>query len=158
LVDWRTQFKTLRKLKAEGLIKYIGITHYTTTAFSSLAEVIESEKGIDFLQIPYSIVELTGEERLIPKAASKGVAVIANEPFGNGQLFRLTKNKNLPSWCQEIGITSWSQFFLKFILSNPDVQFVIPGSSNKDHVRDNMLAGTGVLPSLKQREEMKKIF
>lgn len=153
LVDWRTQLKTLRHMQAEGQIKYIGITHYTESAFDELEKVMQTE-ALDFLQIPYHLNLTTADKRLIPLAASKGIAVIANEPFDGGTLFRTVRGKPLPAWVRELGIKTWAQYFIKFILGNPDVAFVIPGTGKLSHLLDNLEAGYGPLPDRRQRSQM----
>lgn len=135
LVDWKNQLQTLRDFKAAGKIKHIGITHYSTAAFDDLAKVLKAERDIEFLQIPYSMAERTGEKKLIPLAYELGVKVIANEPFAQGRLFKENQGKPLPS-----GYKNWSEYFLKFILNNKAVQFVIPATSSLEHLRANMLA------------------
>jgi len=157
LVDWRTQLKTLRVLKERGLIRYIGITHYTSHAFGEMEKILKSEK-IDFIQIPYSIAERTAEDRLIPVAATLGVAVIANEPFAKGSVFSRVQGKKLPAWVVDIGVNTWAQYFLKFILANPAIQFVIPATRNPIHLIDNMLGGMGVLPNAAQRARLLSDF
>ncbi|TGN13224.1 aldo/keto reductase [Leptospira ilyithenensis] len=157
LVDWKTHLITLKDWKEKGIIRYIGITHYTTSAFPELEKIIRSEQ-IDFLQIPYSIAETTGDERLIPAAFDHGVSVIANEPFARGRLFSSTKGKDLPGWAKEIGISSWAEYFLKFILASEKIQFVIPATNKLGHLKENMTAGTGNLPSLSDRKKMKSEF
>ncbi len=157
LVDWKTQLTTIKDWKEKGKIKYIGITHYTPSAFPELEAVLKSEK-IDFLQIPYSIAETEADNRLIPIAYDKGVTVIANEPFDKGNLFRKTKGKHLPEFAKEIGINTWAEYFLKFILASEKVQFVIPATSKLSHLEENMQAGLGNLPNAKERERMKKEF
>lgn len=157
LVDWRIHLKTLRDYKEKGLFKYIGLTHYMTSAFTELAKILKSEP-LDFLQIPYSLGELAAESQLLGVAAERGVAVIANEPFGQGSLFSRVRGKPVPAWAVEKGITTWAQYFLKFILSEPHVQFVIPATRKPAHLKDNMSAGTGYLPDKNDRARMLKEF
>ena len=155
LVDWKTHLPQLRKWKEEGRVKYIGITHYDSSAFGEMAKVLESEP-MDFLQIPYSLRETAAEKRLLPLAAKKGVAVIANEPFAQGELFRAVKSNPVPAWAKDAGIHSWAQYFLKFILATGEVQFAIPGTSKVDHLNDNMSAARGPMPTREQREKMRR--
>lgn len=157
LVDWKTQLVTLRKWKDEGRFRYIGITHYSPGAFGEMEQILKTEK-MDFLQIPFSLNETDAEKSLIPLAASKGVAVIANEPFDQGALFRMTKGKPLPGWCKEFGIESWAQYFLKFILSNKDIGFAIPGTGKIEHMKDNIKAAFGELPTADLRSKMNAIL
>lgn len=155
LVDWRTHLKTLEGWKAEGKVRYVGITHYTVSAHEQLEQIIKSEK-IDFVQFNYSLRVRNAERRLLEAARDRGVAVIINEPFEKGELFSAIKGKALPEWATEYDINSWGQFFLKFILSHPAVNCVIPGTSNPKHAADNMGAGYGRMPDAKGRELMAK--
>ncbi|HEU5145345.1 MAG TPA: aldo/keto reductase [Chryseosolibacter sp.] len=153
LTDWETHLKTLRAWKDEGRVKYIGLTHYTESAHDRLASIISREK-VDFIQINYNMIERNAEERLLPLAQDKGVAVLINQPFESGSLFHRVKDKKLPHWATDFDCNSWAQFFLKFILANPAVTCVIPGTSKERHMLDNMGAGVGRLPSEKQRQQM----
>jgi diketogulonate reductase-like aldo/keto reductase len=157
LVDWRTQLKTLRENKEQGVYKYIGLTHYMTSAFAELEKIFRAE-NIDFLQIPYSLAETTAEDRLLGAAFDRGVAVIANEPFAQGALFRRVRGKKIPAWAQEKGITTWAQYFLKFIFANPQVQFAIPATRRVDHLLDNLGGGQGYLPTATERLHMRREF
>ena len=145
LVDWKTHLKTLRRWKEEGKVRYIGITHYTESAYPSIEQILKSE-AVDFLQINYSILSRTAEKRLFPLAVEKNVAVLVNQPFEAGALFRAIKGKELPEWAAEFNCTSWGQFFLKYILHNPAVTCVIPGTSSPRHMLDNIGAAYGKLP------------
>ena len=145
LVDWRTQLATLRRWKDERRIRYLGITHYTTSAYADVEAVLRSEK-LDFLQINYALDDRTAEERLLPLAAERGVAVIVNMPFGGGGLLRRVLAKPLPAWAFDIGCTSWPQVLLKFVLSHPAVTCVIPGTQRREHMLDNVGAGFGSVP------------
>ena len=153
LVDWRTHLKTLRSWKDQGKIKYIGITHYTESAYPSLEEIIK-EHPLDFLQINYSIKSRKADERLFPLAQEKKVGILVNQPFEDGALFRIVKGKELPSWAKEFDCHSWGQFFLKFILSQNAVSCVIPGTSKPHHMLDNLGAGFGKLPTAEHRARM----
>jgi diketogulonate reductase-like aldo/keto reductase len=156
LTDWETHLTTLRQWKEEGRIKYIGLTHYTDSAHERLASIIAREP-VDFIQINYNLIERNAEKKLLPFAVEKKVAVIINQPFESGSLFRRVKGKALPEWAKEFDCNSWAQFFLKFILSNPAVTCVIPGTDNPRHMLDNMGAGFGRMPSEEQRKEMIKM-
>lgn len=153
LTDWKTHLPTLRKWKEEGKVRYIGITHYTESAYGRIEEIIKDEP-IDFLQINYSITSRKAEERLFPLATDKKVAVLINRPFEEGNLFRKVKGKTLPDWVKSFDCQSWGQFFLKFIISHPAVTCVIPGTSKPHHMLDNVSAGFGRLPTEKDRKRM----
>lgn len=157
LVDWRTHLATLRGWKEQGKVRYVGVTHYTESAYAELAKVLERE-AIDFVQLNYSIAERAAEKRLLPLAAERRVAVIVNRPFAEGALFRATRGKPLPPWAAEIGCNSWAQFFLKFIVSHPAVTCAIPATSKIEHLKDNMQAGTGELPDAAMRERMVRVI
>ena len=146
LVDWRTQLITLRRMKAEGRIRYIGITHYTTSALPELVRVLVTEPGIDFVQLGYSLATRAPETELLPTAAARGIAVIINQPFEHGELFRRTRGRALPGWARDIDCTSWAQLFLKYILAEPAVTCVIPATNNPEHMKDDLGAGFGRLP------------
>jgi len=157
LVDWRTHLKTLAEWKEAGTVRYTGITHYTESAFDDLARVMETER-IDFVQLPYSIGVRAAEDRLLPLAAERGIAVIVNRPYEGGAVFRATRGRSLPPWAAEFDCASWGQFFLKYILSHPAVTCVIPGTGRIDHLRDNIAAGMGRLPDGNQRRRMASYY
>lgn len=146
LLDWRTQLATLRAWKESGRIRYIGITHYTASAYPEVEAVLRAEK-LDFLQINYALDERDAERRVLPLAAERGVAVIVNRPLGGGGLLRGLLGKPLPGWAAEIGSTSWAQVLLKFVLSHPAVTCAIPGTGRREHMQDDAAAGTGALPA-----------
>jgi len=153
LVDWKTHLKTLRQWKEEQKIRYIGITHYNQGGYPEVEKIIKSEK-LDFVQINYNLAVRGAAERILPLAQDKGVAVLINRPYGGGSLFGTVKNKQLPEWAKEFEARSWGQFFLKFILANPAVTCVIPGTSKAKHMKDNVQAGFGTLPSAKHLQKM----
>jgi aryl-alcohol dehydrogenase-like predicted oxidoreductase len=153
LVDWRTQLRTIRAWKDAGRFRYIGITHYTTSAFGELAAVMRTEE-IDFVQLPYSIAVREAERELLPLAADRGIAVIVNRPFEGGGLFRQRRNAPLPAQIRAHGIESWGQLFLAYVLAEPAVTCVIPGTANPSHLADNLAAGRGPLPDPRLRAEL----
>ena len=157
LVDWKTHLATLRRWKEEGRVRYIGITHNSSSAFGEMGQILKREP-LDFIQIPYSLFETSADDSLIPLAAQKGVAVIANVPFGQGSAFEATKGRKPPGWALEMGIASWAQFFLKFILASKDVQFVIPATGSLTRLNENMEAVRGSLPDEGQRGRMRREF
>ncbi len=156
LVDVKTQLDNLRSWKEAGRVRYIGVTHSRVSAFDALEHLMRTE-SLDFVQLNYSFTEPDAEHRLLPLAADRGIAVIANRPFENGALFRRVKDKPLPEWAAEFDCTSWAQFSLKYILSHPAVTCVIPATSNPKHVVDNMGAGLGRLPDEGTRRRMRQL-
>jgi aryl-alcohol dehydrogenase-like predicted oxidoreductase len=153
LLDLDTQLKTLRAWKAEGRVRYIGITHYTVGSHADLAKVIEREK-LDFVQLNYSAMTRNAEERLLPLAADKGVAVLVNRPFEDGAMFESVRGKAVPPWAAELDASSWGQVFLKYVLAHPAVTAVIPATGKIKHLEDNLAAGRGRLPDAKQRAQI----
>lgn len=156
LLDWKAHIKTLRDWKAQGRIRYIGITHYTESAYDDLAHIIETE-DIDFVQFNYSIASRAAEQRLLPLALEKRVAVLVNKPFEKAGLFDKVRDKPLPPWATEADCASWAQFFLKFVLSHPAVTCAIPATRNPKHLLDNMQAGLGRLPDSTLRNKMAEL-
>jgi diketogulonate reductase-like aldo/keto reductase len=157
LVDWRSHLPTLRSMKADGRVRYTGVTHYTVGAHDDLEQVLR-EQPFEFAQFNYSIATRAAEQRLLPYCQEHGVAVIVNRPFEEGDLFTRVRNRKLPGYAAEIGCTTWAQFFLKFIISHPAVTCVIPATSRPDHMRDNVQAGVGPLPDARVRERMAQDF
>jgi diketogulonate reductase-like aldo/keto reductase len=153
LLDWKVQLSTLRNLKSSGRIRYLGITHYSASAFAEVESVLRSET-LDFLQINYAMNDTAAERRILPLAADRGVAVIVNQPFGGGGLLRNLSNRPLPSWAQEIDCRSWAQVLLKFVLSHPAVTCAIPGTARPEHMLDNIRAGFGRMPDAALRARM----
>ena len=156
LVDVQTQLATLREWKSQGRIRYLGITHYEAGAFDDVEKIMRSEK-LDFVQINYSIMEREAEDRLLPLAQERGIAVIVNRPFGGGDLFSRTRSKPLPEWAAEFDCRSWAQFFLKWIVANSAVTCAIPATNKPRHLEDNMMGGTGQLPDAKMRQRMVEL-
>ena len=157
LVDVETHTQTLLEMKQSGKARYIGITHYSASAHEEVARWLRTGR-YDFLQINYSLAERHAERSLLPLAADRQVAVLANRPFGEGSMFRKVKGRALPAWAKELGIESWAQFFLKWIVSHPAVTCAIPGTGNPAHVKDNLGAGRGVLPDAATRRRMAAYF
>lgn len=157
LVDWKTQLATLKEWKAEGKVRYIGITTSHGRDHAEFAEVMRKEP-LDFAQFTYNIGNRTAEEELLPLAQDRGIATMINRPFQRGTLFRYSKGKALPALAQALDCTSWGQFYLKFILGHPAVTCVIPATSKPHHMVDNMGANFGRLPDADQRKEMLRLF
>lgn len=153
LVDWRTQLRTLRAWKEAGRIRYLGITHYRTDAFEALERIMKAE-SLDFVQLNYSIATREAEQRLLPLAADRGIAVLVNRPFERGSLFRRVRGAALPPWAADFDCASWGQFFLKYIIGHPAVACPIPATSKPKHLNDNMGAARGRLPDEAGRRRM----
>jgi diketogulonate reductase-like aldo/keto reductase len=154
LVDVSTHTQTLKAWKAQGRVRYLGITHYTSSAYPEVERWLRTG-DYDFLQINYSLAEREAEKRLLEMARDRRVAVIVNRPFAEGALFRQTRDKPLPSWAKaELGVESWAQFFLKWIVGHPAVTCAIPGTGKPEHMRDNLAAGVGALPDAALRQRM----
>jgi diketogulonate reductase-like aldo/keto reductase len=149
LVDWRTHLRTLQRWREEGVVRYVGVTHYQPSAFDELERIVARER-VDCVQLPYSATMRAAERRLLPAAADAGVAVLVNRPFEEGGVLRRVLSTPLPepvrAWAE-----SWPQALLKFILANPAVTCVIPGTRNPRHMADNARAGVGRLPDEAER-------
>lgn len=156
LGDWKTQMEVARELKAQGKVKYVGVTHYVESAQEQLADVVQATKP-DFLQINYSVTQRGAEKRVLPMAKDLGVAVLTNRNFNDGALFNQVKGKELPGWAAEASITSWAQMFLKFALSHEAVTAVIPATGKPDRQSDNLKAGVGPLLTAAQKAEIIKL-
>ncbi len=153
LLDWETHLPALRDWKAKGRFRYAGITHYSPAAFDRMEKLLRGEQ-LDFVQLPYSLAAREAEKRLLPAAAGTGTAVLVMRPFEQGALFRTVKGKPLPGWAAELGCRSWSQIFLKFVLSHPAVTCAIPATAKPGHLSENLLAGQGPLPDEAMRRRM----
>jgi diketogulonate reductase-like aldo/keto reductase len=145
LLDWETHLPTLRSWKEQGRLRYIGITHYSLSAFDRMERILRRER-LDFVQLPYSLGVREAERRLLPAAAETGTAVLVMRPFEEGALFRRVRGRPLPVWAAEIDCASWAEVFLKVILAHPAVTCVIPATANPDHLSQNVRAGLGRLP------------
>jgi diketogulonate reductase-like aldo/keto reductase len=157
LLDWRTQIKTLRSLKDEGRIDYIGITHYKSNAFNEMIKIMKAEE-IDFAQFNYSLGEREAEQRILPFCKENGIATLINRPFMRGKLFKEAQKMKLPSWVSDYDIDSWGQFFLKYILSHDAVTNVIPATSKSKNMLDNSQAGMGGMLDAAAKKRMVEIF
>ena len=131
------------------------MTHYTQSAHAEVERFVRNER-LDFLQINYSAVEPEAGRRLLPVAAERGVAVIANRPFGGGDVLRRASDRPLPAWAGEIGCESWAQLLLKWILADPAVTCAIPGTAKLRHLEDNLGAAAGPLPDARQRDAIAR--
>ncbi len=153
LRDWEVQLETLKAWKAEGKVRYIGITT-SHGRFHDELEVLLENEPFDFVQFSYNILNRTVEQRLLPLAQERKIATLINRPFARGELFGAVKGKALPAWASDIDVQSWGQFFLKFVVSHPGVTCAIPATSKPHHMLDNMAAGFGRLPDAAMRQRM----
>ena len=150
LRDWRTQIAVAQELKAQGAIRYTGLTHYRDDAHDALMDAMQASKP-DFVQVNYSVVSRNAERRLLPMARDLGIAVIVNRAFEDGDLFGQVRDKPVPAWAADAGAASWAQLFLKFVLADPAVTVVIPATSKPKNQADNLHAGIGPMLDAKQR-------
>lgn len=158
MLDWQTHLPTLRRMKAAGQIRYIGITTSHGRRHAELERVMQEEKDFDFVQFTYNLVDREAERRLLPLAMERGLAVIINRPFQGGALFSHVRGKPLPDWAAEIDCQNWAQFMLKFIVSHPVVTCAIPATSQVAHLEENMGALYGRLPDEETRKRMVRYF
>ena len=154
---WKMALPYARELKKQGKTKYVGVTHYLASGLAELEAIMRSEQ-LDFIQINYSVNAPQAAKTVLPLAKDKGIAVLINRAFDDGRLFGKVKGKELPGWAGELGITTWSQVFLKFVLANPAVTSVIPATGRPDRQAENMRAGIGNLPSDAQVKELIAAF
>jgi len=145
LLDLETHLATLAEWKSAGVVRYVGVTHYTASAHAEVAKALERHP-VDFLQINYSVAEREAEARLLPLAQERGIAVIANRPLATGDLPARLRRRALPSWAAELQAQSWSELLLKFVVSHPAMTCAIPATSNLEHLRQNLRAGEGSMP------------
>ncbi len=152
LVDCKAHLATLRDWKAAGRIRYLGVTHYTASAYPDLEAVLRSER-LDFVQLNYSVADRAAEQRLLPLAMERAVAVLVNLPLGSGDVLRSIQGRKLPAWAAELGCVSWAQLLLKYVIGHPAVTCAIPGTASAVHMADNAQAGAGPMPdeAIRQR-------
>lgn len=156
LRDTAAHMPVIRASQERGRIRYSGLTHYTAAAHGALLREM-STFAPQFIQINYSVGERQAEERVLPMARDRGIAVLINRPFQAGRLFRAVAGRELPEFAREFA-DSWAQFFLKFIISHPAVTCVIPATSKPRHMADNLGAGFGNMPDPGQRKRMAGYF
>ncbi len=153
LLDWEAHLETLTEWRAQGRVRYIGITTSHGRRHGAMAKIMADEQ-IDFVQFTYNILDREAEERLLPLAAERGLAVIINRPFRRGALFDTFERYPLPGWVRKFDCANWAQYFLKFIVSHPAVTAAIPATTRVDHMRENMGAALGRLPDPDMRARM----
>lgn len=145
LLDWRTHLPTLRAWKEDGRIRYLGITHHAASAFDEMERILRTER-VDFVQLPYSVGAREAEQRLLPAARDTGTAVLVMRPLERGSRVDALQRKPLPDLARELGVTSWAQLLLKWILGHTAVTAPIPATADPRHVEDDLAAGVGPLP------------
>jgi diketogulonate reductase-like aldo/keto reductase len=153
LLAWETHLETLKELKAAGRVRYIGVTTSEGNKHDEMEQALRKEH-FDFVQFTYNFADRRVEDRLLPLAAERKIAVVINRPFDGGHLFPAVRGKRLPSWAREIDCDNWAQFFLKFVVSHPAVTCAIPATSNAAHMVENIGALYGRLPDAEMRSRM----
>jgi diketogulonate reductase-like aldo/keto reductase len=155
LLSWEEHLPALLRMKAEGQLRYVGITTSEGRRHRDVERIMASQP-IDFVQVTYNVLDREVEARILPLARERGIGVIVNRPFREGALIRQVQRHPLPAWAAEIGCTSWAQFLLKFIIAHPDVTCAIPATSNVAHVQEDMGVARGALPDAAMRARMAK--
>jgi len=153
LLDWEPHLATLKEMKAERRVRYIGVTTSHGRRHDLVEQIVRREP-IDFVQFTYNLADREAEERLLPLAAERRIAVIINRPFDGGNLFGAKTRKPLPGWAADIGCASWAEAFLKFVISHPAITCAIPATSQVAHLRENMHALAGPLPDAALRRRI----
>ncbi|MEK7754378.1 MAG: aldo/keto reductase [Acidobacteriota bacterium] len=151
--DTDVHLRTIRRLQDQGKVRYAGITTSFRSSYEEYERIMRREK-LDFIQIDYALDNRIVEERILPLARDRGMAVLINLPFGRGRLFSKARGRPLPPWAAEIDCTSWAQLFLKFVVSHPAVTTVIPGTDRPEFAIDNLNAARGRLPDARMREKI----
>ncbi len=153
LLNWQEHLPTLFALKAAGQVRYVGITTSEGRRHGEVEQLMRAHP-LDFVQVTYNPIDREVEERILPLAGDRGIAVIVNRPFREGALVRAVSKQPVPPWAAEIDCTSWAQLLLKFIVSHPSVTCAIPATTRVDHVRENMNAAYGTLPDAAMRQRI----
>ena len=153
LLAWQEQLPLLQRMKAEGKLRYVGVTTSEGRRHRDMEQILRTQR-IDFVQLSYNLLDRDVEERLLPLARERGVAVLVNRPFWQGELLRQLQRHPLPAWAGEIDCVSWAQVALKFVVSHPAVTCAIPATSSPAHVRENMAAAGGRMPDGAFRKRM----
>jgi len=154
LLAWESHLPTLLEMKAAGRLRYVGITTSEGRRHGEVESIMKSQP-IDFVQVSYNLLDRDVEQRILPLARERGVAVLVNRPFREGGLLRALQSHPLPPWAAaDIGCDGWAQYVLKFIVSHPAVTCVIPATTRVAHVRQNMGAALGPMPDTAMRQRM----
>jgi len=155
LRDMQTQLRTLREWQQAGRIRYVGITTSSDRQYQEFEQTMKTE-ALDFIQVDYAIDNRNAEQRILPLAADRGMAVMINLPLGRGQLFKTVQGQKLPPWASDVDCASWAHFFLKYIVSHPAVTCAIPGTATVEYLVDNLGAARGRLPDPAMRRRMER--
>jgi len=155
LRDTQTQLRTLREWKQAGRIRYVGITTSSDRQYQEFEQTMKTE-ALDFIQVDYAIDNRNADQRILPLAADRGMAVMINLPFGRGRLFGAVQGQKLPPWASDFDCASWAHFFLKYIVSHPAVTCAIPGTATVEYIVDNLGAARGRLPEPAMRRRMER--
>jgi aryl-alcohol dehydrogenase-like predicted oxidoreductase len=155
LRDTQTQLRTLREWKQAGRIRYVGITTSSDRQYQEFEQTMKTE-ALDFIQVDYALDNRNADQRILPLAADRGMAVMINLPFGRGQLFKTVQGQKLPPWASDFDCASWAHFFLKYIVSHPAVTCAIPGTATVEYLIDNLGASRGRLPEPAMRRRMER--
>ena len=156
LRDTQTQLRTLREWKQAGRIRYVGITTSFDRQYQEFEQTMKAET-LDFIQVDYALDNRNADQRILPLAADRGMAVMINLPFGRGRLFKAVQGQSLPPWAGEFDCASWAQFFLKYIVSHPAVTCAMPGTAKVEYLVDNLGAARGRLPDPTMRRRMEQL-
>ncbi len=155
MIDYATQWPTLKDMQDRGHARYIGVTVAHERLYEQLEAFMKRERP-DFVQLNYSVIEYSAEDRLLPLAQDLGIAVLVNGPFMNGEYFGFVRGHELPTWTEEFDCESWAQFSLKYILAHPAISCVLTETTRAEHMEDNVRAGLGALPDAKTRRRMRE--
>jgi len=148
-----TQVPIAEEYKAQGKVRYIGTTSTFKGQYGTLEQAMR-DRPLDFIGVDYAVDNVSAEERILPLAQDKGIAVLVYSPTGRTRLFQRVRGHDVPAWAQEFGVTTWAQFFLKFAAAHPAVTAVTPATSDPAHMIDNMAAARGRLPDAAERKRM----
>jgi len=153
LGDPPTQLGILKDLKAEGRVRYIGITSTNESRYPDLAQIMRDEP-IDFIGIDYAVDNRGVEDMILPLAQDQGIGVLVYEPFGRTRLWSRVAGRQVPNWAEEFDATTWAQFFIKYVTANPAITVVTPATSKAHHMLDNLGGGMGQLPNEAMKQKM----
>jgi diketogulonate reductase-like aldo/keto reductase len=153
LLAWQEHLPMLMAMKAAGRLRHVGITTSEGRRHDEIERIMRAHP-IDFVQVTYNAVDREVEQRILPLARERRIAVIANRPFQEGALVRAAQRRPLPAWAAEVNCTSWAQLLLKFIVSHPDVTCAIPATTRVDHVRENLASARGRMPDAPTRQRI----